>query len=400
MRLGFACMWDRPPEPTWSHTPWQLRAALRELGPARVVVVDLDLTVPRWIAQPLRLACARRRDGRWVSMWRHSRGARWYTERALRRAVSRSPCDAVLEIGDLGHVEGIPYFLLQDFSFDALLGLVGPDGEVPHFPSLGLTALTRLRDRQRSLYRRCAGIFAMSAWLARELVERSGVPQAKVVVVHPGGSAVAPPDASSRAAAARRAGGRRTRLLSVGADFPSKGGRQVLEALALLRARDPEVRLTVAGPTSWPFPGQVPDGVDFVGRVPLATVLQLYDSHDLFVLPSVVEGFGIVFAEALSRGLPCIARRAFAMPEIVEPGVGGLLVEGNSPEELADVVRRALLDDELYARCAEAAASVAAHFSWRRAAEQVVAVVSSARAAVDRPVPRWTTAGTAERAPG
>ena len=118
----------------------------------------------------------------------------------------------------------------------------------------------------------------------------------------------------------------RRRLLFVGwgtdvSDFYRKGGDLVVAALALLRRdHDPRITLTVVGPETWPLPGSPPDGVRFLGSLPAHEVAPLYDSHDLFVMPSRMEAFGIVFTEAVARGLPCVARDAYAMPEIVTPG--------------------------------------------------------------------------------
>jgi glycosyltransferase involved in cell wall biosynthesis len=132
----------------------------------------------------------------------------------------------------------------------------------------------------------------------------------------------------------------------------------------------------VAGPDAWPLPGGIPDGVRFLGRLPAGRVAGLYDSHDLLVMPSRLEGFGIVFAEALARGLPCVGRSAFAMPEMIVPGRNGALVGGSNPAELADAVARVLADDTLYETCLTAADEVAAHFTWERAADDALAAVT------------------------
>jgi glycosyltransferase involved in cell wall biosynthesis len=371
MKLGFACAWDSPPEPTWSHTPWKLRAALR----SRVDVVDLGISYPLPVRVGLKAACARRYDGRWVSMWRHSRAARSYGERVLTRAAAHRPVDAVLQIQDLARLDGVPYLTYQDLSYDILLEKARAAGGLTHFPTLSTDAVLRLRDRQRDIYADAAGVLAMSRWFADHLIDVSGVPASRVHVVHPGASAV---DSSVRpddAAVLRRRTGPRRRLLFVGRDFHTKAGALVVAALAeLRRSHDPDLTLTVVGPSTWPLPGDVPDGVDFRGLLPVAEVAALYDSHDLFVLPSRFEGFGIAFVEALAHGLPCIGRRAFAMPEIITPGVNGDLVLGDDPADLADRIVKLLADDALYDRVAADAAGVVEHYSWGRAADDVLTV--------------------------
>ena len=65
-----------------------------------------------------------------------------------------------------------------------------------------------------------------------------------------------------------------------------------------------------------------------------------YDNSDVFVLPSVKEGFGIVFLEAMSHAKPCIGARAGGVPEVIRDGVTGMLVD---PSRIATEVPEAIL---------------------------------------------------------
>jgi glycosyltransferase involved in cell wall biosynthesis len=197
----------------------------------------------------------------------------------------------------------------------------------------------------------------------------------KVRVVHPGATAAQHLSAPVLAAAReRRLSGPRRRLLFVGKDFHAKAGDTVVAALGILRREyDPGITLTVVGPDTWPLAIGIPDGVEFLGRLPVSAVGELYDSHDLFVLPSRFEGFGISFVEALAHGVPCVGRRAFAMAEIVRPGENGDLVEDDDPAGLARRIAGLLGDSSLYERTAAGAGAVAEHYSWARAAGDVFA---------------------------
>jgi glycosyltransferase involved in cell wall biosynthesis len=369
VRIGFACAWDPVPEPTWSYTPWHLRGALRDVAQ----VEDIGLTYPTAVRMPLKALHARRVNGHWVSMWKHGVLARGYAQRTLRAAERRSPLDVVIQIQDLTTLR-TPFLIYQDLSYGVLLDeLVA--GPLVHFPSLTKADAERLRDRQHAVYERAAGILAMSHWFARHLVEVEGVPADKVHVVHPGASAATSDGARSITV---RPGPRR-RLLLVGKDFHTKAGDQVLAALALLRREvDPAITLTVAGPREWPTPQGPPDGVDFRGRLPLADLPALYAEHDLFVMPSRFEGFGIALVEALSHGLPCIARNAYAMPEIVRPGVNGDLVHTETPAELATTIAAVLENDEIFATTAKQADEIRRHYTWARAAQDVLTAATKA----------------------
>jgi glycosyltransferase involved in cell wall biosynthesis len=72
-----------------------------------------------------------------------------------------------------------------------------------------------------------------------------------------------------------------------------------------------------------------------------------YSRADCFCLPTVQEGFGIVFTEAMAAGLPVVACRAAAVPEVVEDGRTGLLVSPRSPEELGMALEKVLTSGAL-----------------------------------------------------
>lgn len=372
-RLGFACMWQsRSPAEfsgtSWTATSWAMLTALRR----RTETVDLGFHLPKPLGLAYKAAYTRRRGGRWITTYKN--GSLWREHAAfeLRRSLRRQPCDAVVEIGDLAVLEA-PFFLYQDLCYDVLIDeFDATRGEAAHFPGLSRDGLLRLRDRQHLIYEQAAGVLAWSEWLARYLVANVGLPPHKVHVVNPGIELT--PDTTPRV---ERQGPRR-RLLFVGGDFDRKGGPLLLEALARLRkSADPEVTLTIAGPASWPGSASPPPGVTFLGPVPRDSMPDLYRSHDVFVMPSHLEAFGKVFIEAQSSGLPCVARDAFAMPEVVVPGESGALVGGDDADELASAIATVLADDALYTTVAANRAYIAERYTWERAADEVLRVVTS-----------------------
>ena len=374
-RIGFACHWTRPLQTSWSGTPWNLRVEMAAVSQ----VVDVGVELPTVTRQVLKVAYARRGAGRWRSSWRQGLITKQLAQTAIRRQSLARGVDAVLEVQDLGPLP-VPFLVLQDLSYALLLERHGPDG-VPHFRDVPRRRLEALRRRQDRVYAEAAMLLPMSRWLRDSLVA-GGVPPERVRVVNPGSDAV---PAVGTAVPERRTRPEH-RLLFVGRDFDTKGGAQVVAAFRLLRRElGASVTLTVAGPDRWPLRGPVPEGITFLGRVAHQTVGELMDAADLLVMPSQLEGFGIVFAEALSRGLPCVGRDTCAMPEIIDPASGGRLVRSESPDELADLVRDALADDDLYARCAAEADRRREHYTWRRAAREVVSAVEDVVSGVPTP---------------
>lgn len=367
-RLGFACLWGTEPERTWSGTPWALRAALT----AELPVVDVGPAPSLALRAALKALALRREGGRWVSPWRWSPAWERAAHDMVRRGARRHRPDALLQIGDFG-VFDLPYFLYQDLSYDVLTAHLAPNGgSVPGFEGLRGAALERRRRRQQDVYARARGVFAMSQWFAEALVRESGVPRERVHVAG-AGIHVRPPASLGPIRSTRD----RTRLLFVGRDFERKGGPLVVAAAGRLREQGSEVTLTIAGPASWPLPGDPPPWVDFRGGVSTSEVSRLLVASDLFVMPSRFEAFGIAFAEALAHGVPCVARRAFAMPELVADGLNGALVDSDDVDALAETIERVRRDDAIHEQCARMAPAVADRCSWERVAHHMADVITA-----------------------
>jgi glycosyltransferase involved in cell wall biosynthesis len=113
----------------------------------------------------------------------------------------------------------------------------------------------------------------------------------------------------------------------------------LVRAAAILRGRIPglAVRIVGDGPHAAPLGRlarelEVGDTVHWLGDVPRSQLAAEYNRADVFCLPSVQEGFGIVLLEAMAAGKPIAASRAAAIPEVAPHG---LLVEPENPEALA-----------------------------------------------------------------
>jgi len=201
---------------------------------------------------------------------------------------------------------------------------------------------------------------------ARTLAAQYGVPGARITVALPGTDRV--PPAPCR--------GSPPVLLSLATLTRRKGHDVLIAALACLQDLPWTARF-VGGTHFDPdwtthlhemvISNGLGERIAFTGSC--ATPAQEYACADLFVLPSRYEGYGMVFAEALAHGLPVIAARAGAVPDVV-PADAGLLVPVDDSAALATALRSVLTDAALHRRLREGAL---------RAADSLPRWVDSAR---------------------
>ncbi len=178
-------------------------------------------------------------------------------------------------------------------------------------------------------------------------------------------------------------------LLSVSRLEPHKGIDTVLRALARLDGSESDVRYAVVGAGEGRRALEalaaelgVADRLRLLGGVPDADLPALYNLADVYVGASrrtalSVEGFGIALAEAASSGRPVVAGRSGGIPEAVKNGETGLLVDPESPEEVADSVRRLLRDRALAKRLGEAGRrEIERYYNWDRVAADLAGIAA------------------------
>jgi glycosyltransferase involved in cell wall biosynthesis len=152
----------------------------------------------------------------------------------------------------------------------------------------------------------------------------------------------------------RTRAGARPRCLFVGGDFPRKGGYDLLDAWTRGRFGD-RADLTLV--TGWPLRGTLPPAVRQQRGVTerSAEWTAAWRAADLFVMPTKNEAFGLVYQEAAAAGLPAIGSRLNAVPEIVEDGRTGLLVEPGNVRQIASALDALIGSAELRERMGRAA---------------------------------------------
>lgn len=184
---------------------------------------------------------------------------------------------------------------------------------------------------------------------------------------------------------AKTADERERDVLFLASWLPHKGTRFFTEALEKLAGRGlfPTVTIAGTGAPERAVRGMLPppfrDSAIVMERVQPEELVALYQRHRVFVLPSVYEGIPLSLLEAMACGLHPIATRVGGIPDVVEDGVDGTLVEPMDAEALFQALVPALTDAKLTARRGAAAREKLQGYAWDRAAAQIESAVIERR---------------------
>lgn len=179
-------------------------------------------------------------------------------------------------------------------------------------------------------------------------------------------------------------------ILTVGSIEPRKNIPSLIRAYSELRRRGSiRHKLVICGSKGWMNEhGRVMDligtlgagdDVIFTGYVPDEDLPAVYTLADLFVYPSLYEGFGLPPLEAMACGCPVIASNCSAIPEIVKDA--GLLVDPLDIDGISEAMQSVIEDEGLKCRLRAAGFARAREFSWERTAKETL---KTYRAVVDR----------------
>lgn len=257
------------------------------------------------------------------------------------------------------------------------------------FPELGTPALCRHVRQSRESVRHARLVIADSEATRDDLVELLDVPGERVRVVPLGcdsGFGARQAD-QARRTVERRFGIDRPYVLHVGTIEPRKNLARLVGAFAAARAETACPHLLVlAGAPGW-GQAEVRQKIRALGLDEVVVSLQevskdelqdLYRAADVFVYPSLYEGFGLPPLEAMASGVPVITSNVASLPEVV--GEAALQVDPYDQAALASAIARGLTDEALRQRLRIAGPQRARLFTWERCARETLSVYAEAMA--------------------
>lgn len=330
-----------------------------------------------------------RRKRLWQPAYAHVRlGYIWSTEhglgryvRAMRREHARRPFDAIFACDAYwaGHVArmskretGVPY---------AVWSQGGDVMDTSRFLRKPVP-----RRRMAEAIGEADAVLCISQYVRRQ-IEAIAEPRGLVAALPNGW----PDEWANVATAARPMAGRY--IFAMGRLVPLKGFGTLLQAFAQLRPTHRNVRLVIAGEGA-----QSPQLLEQAQQLDLTTTDDLHDDMAAVCFPGFVQGeakraliehaaigvspsirnepMSLALFEMLCRGVPVVASRVGGTPDVVQPGVNGLLFEAGDAAGLARAMDGLLSDQTERHRLAAAAAGSVAEHRWGRIAERALTLLS------------------------
>jgi glycosyltransferase involved in cell wall biosynthesis len=255
----------------------------------------------------------------------------------------------------------VPHFIYTDHTH--LANLV-----YPHFDRRTLLRGAWL-DLEARAYHSAVRVFTRSTNIDRSLIEDYACDEGHVVCVGAGANVM--PGFEGVGPAVEQ---QPPRILFVGVDWARKGGPELVQAFEQVAADVAGLELEIVGCD----PGMaMPAGVTVVGRVAREQLHAHYERASIFCLPTKREPYGVALVEAMHFGLPIVATRVGAVPEIVAEGETGVLVDAGSVPELVEALGKLARDPQLrveMSRCARERARRA--FTWSAVGERMIAEIT------------------------
>ncbi len=251
----------------------------------------------------------------------------------------------------------------------------------------------------RRVLRRAARVIAVSQFTKNEIEKLLAVPDARIEVVYNAiderflrGHAT---DAD-RELIAQRYLVNYPFILYAGAIRPHKNVVRIIEAFSALKSelqkeqQFPDLKLIIIGDDLSSHPrlrrtvvrSGVQNDVRFLGFVPIEVLRIFYDVAEVFVFPSLYEGFGLPPLEAMAHGTPVVASNTSSLPEVT--GNAALLVNPENVFEIQRGLQRALLDPAMRAQMKQRGYEQAQRFSWTTSVSRILEIyreVAGARVA-------------------
>ena len=237
---------------------------------------------------------------------------------------------------------------------------------------LGKRLTCILHGHMAKAARVCDGYVVSNSLDARWLNATHGLAEEKIAVVPQ-----APAMAFCRTPAPLMTNSRLKRILYVANFHFAKGPRDVAQCVEAVLAAHPDVEMTwICRPDDHEqvrnlFSARLPDRVRLIGWMPQDQLVEQFDQHGIFLYPSLFDGFGKVFLEAMSRGMCVVGTHAGGMVDLLRHRENGLVCDFNSSSQMMLAVEDLLKNPSMAVQFSESAVNTASQYTWERAGKSL-----------------------------
>jgi glycosyltransferase involved in cell wall biosynthesis len=242
--------------------------------------------------------------------------------------------------------------------------------EVERWPGWALKEPTRSReyeDRRQAEWQMASAVVVNSEWSKRALIQQD-VPRDKINVVplafEPHGKVSGPVASPAQ---------RPLRILWLGSVNLSKGIQYLIQSACLLEGSAVEFKVVGSVQITDQAVVAAPSNVTFEGRVPRDDTATYYRWADIFILPTLSDGFAITQLEAMAYGLPVIVTPNCG--RVVTDGQDGFLVPPRDPEAIAEIISRLIENRDRIRLMSKRALKTVQQFSIDRVANELISIV-------------------------
>lgn len=212
-----------------------------------------------------------------------------------------------------GKIKNIPNFIYTDHTTKT--NLLYPDIN----PHQYMRSKRFIEKCEIKTYQDATMIFTFGSLSAYSLIAQYQIPKEKVLAVYSGSNASNEITVTNEKRFTKN-------ILFVGIEWERKGGPVLLQVFEKVLAKHPDASLTIVGchPENITLPN-----CKIVGKIPVDQVNDYYNQANIFCLPTIREPFGVAFIEAMNFRLPIVANNIGCIPDFVENGFNGYLIDNN-----------------------------------------------------------------------
>ena len=264
------------------------------------------------------------------------------------------------------------------FSFQMQSLFDGNSGRFPHFIYTDHTHLANLNyshfderklfskdwiELEKTVYHNAAVVFTRSTNITKSLINQYSCESQNIACVYAGSNVSITDTNVTEKNYANKS------ILFVGIDWDRKGGPTLLEAFRIVQKTHPDATLTIAG-CKPNIDGL--SGCNALGRAPLETVRGLFEAASIFCMPTTQEPFGVVFVEAMTYGLPVVATDIGAIPDMVQDGENGYLLNPGDAKGIAQKLCYLIENPEICRQFGKRGREIALErYNWKNVANSM-----------------------------